>query len=132
MNMKKMTTVGVLALAVIGPATAQEARPVIPAVSFQGSQKGMWQTVLLVSAIVGIVGVVQGDSTLTILGGAGVVLSLYQTGKMGFNPQPFRHGIDLMRSGPVSFGVQPFGQFGPLPGLNSPRPTAYLHATFKF
>jgi hypothetical protein len=132
MNMKKTMAIGALALVVVAPANAQSVAPNTPTVSFQSSKKGMWQTVLLVSAIVGVVGVVQGDSTLIILGGAGVLLSLYQTNQMGFRPQPFRHGLDLMRSGPVSFGIQPFGTFGLQPGFTTPRPTAYLHASFRF
>jgi hypothetical protein len=135
MNVKIVRVAAPLTLAflITAPAMAQSTVPAAaPALSLQRSQRGTWQTVLLVSAAVGIVGLLQGDTTLTLLGGAGVLLSLYETNRTGFRPQPFRHGIDLLSSGPVSFGIQPLGQFGLSRGLAKPQPSAYIQATFKF
>ena len=128
----KQTAIGILALGVVGSATAQDTRPIVPPLSFQSSQRQMWQSVLLVSAAVGVLGLVQGDSTLTLLGGAGVLLALYQTNRAGFQLRPSKFGIDVVGAGPVSVGIAPFGQRGFSKGMGTGRPAAYVQATFKF
>ncbi|MBC8063994.1 MAG: hypothetical protein H7Y17_04135 [Chlorobia bacterium] len=93
---------------------------------------GTWNTVLIVSAAVMAVGLITGETTLTILGGAGVLVSLTQTNKSGFRPQYFARGLDLVQSGPVSFGVRPFGPAGLHQGITTLQPSPYIVANFKF
>lgn len=96
------------------------------------SQKDTWNTVLIISAAVMVVGLIQEESTLTLLGGAGVLVSLFQTNKMGFSAPALPHGLDLVKSGPVSFGFSPFGQFGLASGVTTLNPSPYVVAKFKF
>ena len=96
------------------------------------SRRDTWNTVLLVSGIVFVVGLIQDNSTLAILGGAGVIVSLIQLNPSRFTGNSVAHGLDLAKAGPVSFGFSPFGQFGAVPGDRSLRPSAYIAANFKF
>jgi len=96
------------------------------------TRRDTWNTVLLVSGIVMVVGLVQSDSTLTILGGAGVIVSLVQLNSTRFRSHSFARGVDLVQAGPISLGFSPFGQVGMVPGYNTPRPSLYAAATFKF
>lgn len=131
MHVLKTASTAMLALTMISASSAQNFEGA--SVSFQsGNQRSTWQTVMLISAIVGIVGVAQGDSTLTILGGAGVLLSLYQTERMRFQLQPFQGGVSMLRSGPVTFGMKPFGDLSPAQGMTGSRPSVFVQATFKF
>jgi hypothetical protein len=124
----RLAAAGALALSIVAGANAQSSTSLKPIeLNFQASQRNTWNTVMLISAAVGIVGVVQGDSTLTLLGGAGVVLSLYQ---MERNRYGFR-GFEFAKSGPVSMGINPLG-VGFSQSISSVRPTAYIQATFKF
>jgi hypothetical protein len=111
-TMARATAALALGLVMAAPASAQSAhRFDLQPLSFNRSgQTGMWHTVLLVSAAVAIVGVVQQDSTLILLGVAGVGLSLYESGGMSFQFRP--RGLDLAGVGPLSFGVTPLSQQG--------------------
>ena len=108
-------------------------RTALPALglAYQG-RRDTWNTVLLISGIVFVVGLIQDDSTLAILGGAGVIVSLIQLNPSRFTGNSISHGLDLAKAGPVSFGFSPFGQFGAVPGDRSLRPSAYVAANFKF
>jgi hypothetical protein len=122
-----------LALVASVPASAQSATPIAaPTLSFSSSQRDTWHTVLIVSAIVGVVGIIQGDSTLTVLGGVGVLVSLVESEQMKFRFKPQSHGLDLLKMGPVSLGVNPLGKIGIAQAYQSSRPTAYMQLTFKF
>lgn len=123
--------IAALAFGVVAPAGAQSIGLAnTPALSFSRSaDKGTWHTVMIVSAVVGVIGLLDGDSTLAVLGGAGVLLSVVESDQSRFQLRPFRHGLDLARTGPLSFGIDPIGLS---PGFARPRPAAYLHATFKF
>ena len=129
MYVKKIASTTALALAVIGPAAAQNAAVEVPKLNFQSSNT--WNTVLLVSAIVGVVGVVQGDSTLTILGAAGVIFALTQQNKSGFQFKPSQYGLGLA-NGPISFNLNPLGGLAPAQPFSKSQPTASIIATFKF
>lgn len=96
------------------------------------SRRDTWNTVLLVSGIVLLVGIVQNEGTLILLGGAGVIVSLVQLNPGRFTGNSLAHGLDLAKAGPVSFGFSPFGQFGAAPGDRTLRPSAYISANFKF
>lgn len=98
----------------------------------QSSQKSMWNTVFIVSAAVFVVGLITEESTLTVLGGVGVVVSLIQNNKSGFRPQYSPRGINLINKGPVSFGVNPFGQMAYRNDFKSMSPSLYVVANFKF
>ena len=90
-----------------------------------------WHTVLIVSGVLFIIGLADDDSTLTILGGAGVLVALSESNGTAFafrSPRSF----DLMKRGPVSLGLNPFGDLGMSQGLRLSRPSAVLQATFKF
>jgi len=113
------------------PAGAQTAAPIgAPTLSFRSSgDRDTWHTVMLVSAVVAIVGVVDNDSTLTVLGGAGILLSLYESDRSRFRLRP---GVDLLKMGPMSIGVNPLGQMGLSQGFTRPRPSPYVQLTFRF
>ena len=102
--------------------------------SLSGSaDKGTWHTVMIISAVVGIIGLVDGDSTLTLIGAGGVLLSLFETGgSSSFRFQGFRHGFDLVHSGPLSFGVNPFGALGPIQNPSISRPNPFVQLSIKF
>lgn len=100
--------------------------------SYGQSEKQTWNTVLLISAAVLVVGLIQNEDTLTLLGGAGVLVSLVQTSKYGYMPQAFPHGIDLVQKGPLSLGMNPFGLVGPSQGFTNLRPSVYVAMNFKF
>ena len=137
MRIGYMTTLaGVLALTTALPSTAkaQSSDLKLPVtLSYSAStQKDTWNTVLIVSGVVLVVGLITDESALTLLGGAGVIVSLVQSNKFGYAPQYSPHGINLLQKGPVSFGVNPFGQMGLNQGFKDLRPSAYLSANFKF
>lgn len=132
---RKMLTVAGMALGLClsGVAGAQTAEFKIPTkLSYASTDRQTWNTVLLISGIVAIVGLTQSDSTLTILGGAGVLVSLVQLNKNGYMPQYSPRGLDFYKSGPVSFGFNPFGMVGPNQDLKGIRPSGYITANFKF
>lgn len=125
----RLVAAGAFAVSVIGAAHAQSRTNLKPiTLNFQSNQRNTWHTVLLISAAVGIVGVIQGDSTLTLLGGAGVVLSLYESERY----RSGLRGFDLVKTGPLSMGINPLG-VGFNRSLSTVRPAAYyIQATFKF
>src|SRR5271165_729197 len=59
------------------------------------SQRDTWRTLALVSGIVLIFGLVDDDPTLTILGGVGLLFSLYETGQFGYRYHS-PHGTELI------------------------------------
>lgn len=102
--------------------------------SSAANQKSTWNTVLIVSAAVLVIGLIQEESTLALLGGAGVLVSLVQTNNLGFQAPSMPRGIDFYKSGPVSFGLSPFGRFGLRlgAGFDSFSPSPYVVANFRF
>lgn len=90
-----------------------------------------WRTIMLISGIVLIVGLVDNDSTLAILGGAGLLVSFVESGPPSFAYRGFR-GFPLMQSGPFTFGISPYGQLGLARGLDKPCPSPFATVTFKF
>jgi hypothetical protein len=129
----KAAAAAAIGMTLVGTAGAQESKFTIPTqLSYQSSSKQMWNTVLIVSAVVLAVGLLQDDTTLAILGGAGVLVSLTQVNKYGFQLQSHPRGLDLVKSGPLSFGVNPFGQIGLRDGFGPIKPSVYLSANFKF
>ncbi|HVT13148.1 MAG TPA: hypothetical protein VHE55_12865 [Fimbriimonadaceae bacterium] len=120
-----------LALAVVAPASAQSIGLAnTPTLSFSRSaDRDTWHTVMIVSAVVGIVGLLDGDGTLAVLGGAGVALSLIESDSSRFQLRPFRYGLNLAKAGPLSFGIDPIGLS---PVFAKPRPSVFVRATFKF
>ena len=102
--------------------------------SSAASQRDTWNTVLIVSAAVLVVGLITDESTLALLGGAGVLVSLVQTNNLGFQAPSMPRGIDFYKSGPVSLGVSPFGRFGLRSGagFDALNPSPYIVANFRF
>lgn len=100
--------------------------------SAAGNDRQTWNTVLIVSGVVLAVGLIQSENTLTILGAAGVALSLIQLNKTSFRPQYSFRGLDLVKRGPVAFGISPFGDVNLRQGFTALRPSAYLSASFRF
>jgi hypothetical protein len=90
-----------------------------------------WHTVLLVSAIFLFAGLVDSNSTLIILGGAGVLVSLSETNGNAYRFQPGR-SMELARMGHMSLGINPLGQMGWSQGISAPKPSIILQAKFKF
>lgn len=133
-NIAKLAAATILAPMTLAVANAQDQAFKIPAsLSYaRSSPRDTWNTVLVVSAGVLIIGLIQDDSTLTILGGAGTLVSLVQLNQTHFRPQYSPRGISLLSSGPVSFGVTPFGSMNAQQGFRDFRPGAYIAANFKF
>ncbi len=86
-------------------------------------------TLLVISAAVLIIGLIDDDTTLAVLGGAGVVLSLYDSGQMHYQLNSYGRGADLVKMGPASFGVSPFNAVAPQPFGS---PSVYAQLKFKF
>jgi hypothetical protein len=107
-----MKTALAVALALGGTAVANADVPSLsnaPAVGFSYSgDQNTWHTVMLVSAVVAIVGLVQDDSTLVLLGAGGVILGAVESSQSRFRYGITRPGVDLVKTGPVSFGVRPY------------------------
>lgn len=96
---------------IVGAASAQSlpARPLDPTLAFQSGHRDTWNTVLVVSSIVGVLGIVGGDGTLAVAGAAGVLLSLYELDQNRFRLATAPRGLEL-RSGNFVFGAQPLGR----------------------
>jgi hypothetical protein len=99
--------------------------------SYMQSRRDTWNTVLLVSAIVLAVGIIQSESTLVILGGAGVIVSLVQMDRR-FQLQYTPRGINLFQSGPLTFGLNPLSQPGLVDKPGPARLGYYAALNFKF
>ncbi|MHB8637115.1 MAG: hypothetical protein ACYC96_11660 [Fimbriimonadaceae bacterium] len=124
----------VAALASVGsaPAQAQSITSGPPAQWFTYTgHSDTWNTVLLVSGLVGVVGLVNGDGTLVILGGAGVLLSLYETANTRFDFQGLRQGPRFLKYGQVSFGVNLEPGLALAPGLGRPQPCPCVEWNIK-
>jgi hypothetical protein len=125
MDFKKVS-LAVLAFGVVAGASAQTASlNNYPSLSFaRNPDRSTWQTIMLISIGVGVLGLANGDSTLTILGAAGAAISLSQMGRLSFQNK----GFSLASKGPLSFGLNPMGMHEI--GMN--RPMVFLNAKFKF
>jgi hypothetical protein len=125
----RIAAVTALGIGVIAPASAQKAAHFdFKPLAFRSSgQRDMWHTVTLVSAGVALAGILTDDGPLTVLGAAGVIVSLVESDSTRFRYAPAFRGIDFVHSGPISFGVSPFGL-----GFDSPHPAGYLQLTFRF
>lgn len=99
---------------------------------YQSSRRDTWNTVLIVSAAVMVIGLVQEETTLTLLGGAGVLISLVQLNNSRYASQLFPGGMDLVRRGPVSFGIKPYDETMLRSGFNTVQPSPYISVSFKF
>lgn len=137
MNIKNTTTK--LAAAAILPlvisATADAQVPglnAVPNLTYsRGTNHETWHTVLIISGILLFAGLVSDDSTLTILGGAGVLVALSETNGNAYALRPVR-GFELAKSGPLSFGISPFGQMRFGQELRPSSPSFVLQAKIKF
>ena len=105
--------------------------PSAPVLTYTSGSHEMWHSVLLISGIFLLVGLVDNDSGLTILGGAGVLVALSETNGTAYRFVPAQHGVDLLQMGHVSLGVDPFG-FGFTQENRGPKPGLILQAKFKF
>jgi hypothetical protein len=155
LTIKRLATLGSAALILATTAGAQTARfsdtptlnvpsptatpalvpgmPVAPTFMLRrGSDRETWHTVMIVSAIFLFAGLVDDDNTLTALGGAGVILSLVEMDSTRFRYASVGRGMDLIRMGNVSVGMNPFGQMGLTQGFSKPHPNLILQARFKF
>jgi hypothetical protein len=133
-NMKRAAAMSALGCVCVAPAAAQS----IPPISYQplsfnaAGSKQMWHTVMLVSAGVAILGLLQDDSTLVILGAAGVLLAFVESQPSSFRMNSARQGFDLAKTGPLSLGLNPLGRTSLWHGTTGPRPGAYVRLSFKF
>lgn len=129
-----MTTSAIaLGVCMAGTANSQSQKFTLPtSLNYQSNSKQTWNTVLIVSAVVMAVGLIQDETTLTLLGGAGVIVSLVQLNKTGFAPSYATRGLDVMQSGPVSLGFRPFGPAGLVTKTPTFNPSPYIMANFKF
>ena len=88
----------------------------------------MWHDLAFASGAIALVGILQDDSTLTIIGTVGVLFCLVQSeqgGRFHFSPE----GFDFAGSRGFSAGITPFGMTDLRQG---PRPAAFLQLSFRF
>jgi hypothetical protein len=89
-----------------------------------------WHTVLLISGVLLLAGLIDDSSGLIILGGAGVLIAESETNGTAFR-QTMGHGMEFAKLGKVSFGFNPFGQSF-AQGLQPPRPNLVIQTKLKF
>lgn len=105
--------------------------PGVPILSYSRStDRETWRSVLLVSGILLIAGLVDDNGALILIGGAGVLVSLSHTN--GSYYTSVGRGLEFAKVGPVSMGFNPFGTMRLSQGLNNPQPTVVVQAKFKF
>jgi len=75
--------------------------------TFRRRDRDTWNTLLWISAAVAIVGLANDDAGLMLIGGIGVVYSLSQNNQLGLRYGPTHQGLDLVSTGPLSFGLAP-------------------------
>lgn len=99
----------------------------------QRSMRATWNLVLAVSAVVAAIGLIQDESALVVIGGAGIVISLLQSDRSRFTTlrDPIR-GFDLHRSGAATFGFSPFDTNRNWSRRSAFKPSIYIAAKFKF
>jgi hypothetical protein len=85
----------------------------------------------LISGIVLLAGLLDDNSGLIILGGAGVLVALSETNGTAYRMRA-GNGIDMFTAGHVSVGFNPFGNLSFDEGLKHPQPNVILQAKFKF
>jgi len=130
----KIAAVAILPIALSATAHAQSANYVpSPALAFKASTGNTnWHNILVVSAIVLGAGLLTDNSTLTTLGGLGVLISLVETnGNTSFRYRSVP-SLEMMHFGQVSFGVTPYDQIKLSQGVVSPHPSFILQTKFKF
>lgn len=113
-----------LAFAGVAPACAQTASLAgAPPLFFNSAARSTDNnTILLVSAGVLLIGLVDSNNTLIILGGAGVLYTVIGSGQNRYQYH------DLAKRGPLSFGLATYGPLTP----NSPKPSPFIERTWKF
>ncbi len=97
----------------------------------RGTNHETWHSVLLISGILLFAGLVDDNSGLIILGGAGVLVALSETNGNAYRSS-VGHGTDLLQMGNVSLGVNPFAYANPNQRLEMPKPAFVIQAKFKF
>lgn len=95
------------------------------------TRRDMWNTVLLVSAGVAVLGLLTDEATLTVLGVAGVFVSLIELRPNYFQVDRNR-SLQFMSKGPLSFGVNPLGPRPMAHGFTGTPPGAFVQLSFKF
>ena len=121
-TLTKVGAVAAVATAAMGAAQAQSShfdRETNLSISYRHADSG-GHTLLLVSGIVLLVGLIDGDSTLTALGGIGVLVYIVEYDNNTYRFRP------LARDGNLTFGVSTLGSTG----FVQPRP--YAQWTIKF
>ena len=131
MTIKNIATKAAVAVALTSLACASASAQTLnvngPSMSLRAAPGGVSnRTLLLASAIILLVGVADGDNTLTIIGGVGVLISVMDTNTMGYRMNSYRR--DLVHAGGLSFGFAPYGQ----PGSTAFRPAPYAQISIKF
>jgi len=107
-----------------GAQTAPQRIDLAPTFSYSRSSSDSGHTLLLVSGILLFIGLANGDSTLTTLGGVGVIVYLVEYPNH-FQYQPWSRR-DMLKEGNVSFGFATQRNMG----LVQPRP--YFQLSTKF
>lgn len=99
--------------------------------SYAGDRQ-TWNTVMLVSGIVGFVGLVDNDPTLVILGGVGVLVSVFEeNNQMRYRFGTLAGGDGLIRTGRFSFGFTQVPGIALAPGLAAPAPGAFAQYNIR-
>jgi len=95
-----------------------------------GTSHETWHTVLLISGVVLLAGLINSDSGLIIIGGAGVLLAESETNGTAFRQSV--HSLDFAKLGRVSVVIDPFGSMGYVQGLSKARPGLVFQTKIKF
>ncbi len=99
--------------------------------TFQGTSRETWRTLMIVFAAIGIIGIIDDDSALVVVGVAGLAVCFIESGPH-FAMDSTQRRLGLVNSGPFSFGLTPFSKTTFSLGSAAPPSKLYAQLTFKF
>lgn len=120
-----------LAAAIATPASAQaQTLPLsVKPLSFSRSDQPSWRTLAIVFGAIAIIGAIDDDNTLVVVGVVGLAFCLVESGpRFRFT----QRGFDLVHSGNFAAGVSYVGQPNWSFQSQTYRPAAYLRLSFRF
>jgi hypothetical protein len=124
----------VTALPFLVSAAAEASSTDLPGLPMMGysrsTDRETWRSVMLVSGILLVAGLVDDNGALILIGGAGLLVSLSHTN--GNYYSSVGRSMDLARFGAISMGVNPLGGMKLTPATTPSRPSLVVQAKFKF
>lgn len=94
--------------------------------------RNYWTTALAISAAVSIFGLATHDDNVTFIGLGCVLVSGVEVIQADFRFNLFDRGLDMVRSGPVSFGIDPLRLTAESSGTAHCQPGFYVKASYRF